>query len=141
MHGFQIESRRRLSEDRIIGPCNCTAISLIRVRKLCTGFQELNHISIELLPSKTTWEINWYLSTILLKIPSEKEVAPQYKLLTLLTLLTWFTLLTLLTLFILLNLLYTAKTLTCMPIYIVRKGWNSIRRGSWAVEQNFRWSE
>ena len=64
------------------------------------------------------------------KIPSEKEVAPQCKLLTLLTLLTWFTLLTLLTLFILLNLLYTAKTLTCMPIYIVRKGWNSIRRGS-----------
>ena len=39
----------------------------------------------------------------------------------LLTLLTGFTLLTLLTLFILLKLLYTAKTLACMPIYIVRE--------------------
>ena len=47
------------------------------------------------------------------------EEAPRYKLLTLLllTLLTWFTLLTL---FILLKLLYTAKTLACMPIYILR---------------------
>ena len=37
------------------------------------------------------------------------QVAPRYTLLSLLTLLTWFTLLTL---------LYTAKTLTFMPIYI-----------------------
>ena len=51
------------------------------------------------------------------------EVAPRHKLLTLLsllTLLTWLTLLTLLSLFKLLKLLYTAKTLACMPIYIVR---------------------
>ena len=41
------------------------------------------------------------------KIPSEKEVAPRYKL----ALLIWFTLLTLFALFILLKLLYTAKTL------------------------------
>ena len=52
------------------------------------------------------------------KIPSEMEVAPRCKLLTLLTLLMWFTLLTLLTLFILLKLLYTAKTVACMPVYI-----------------------
>ena len=38
-----------------------------------------------------------------LKIPSEMEVALRYNLLTLL---------------ILLKLLYTAKTLTCMPVYI-----------------------
>ena len=62
------------------------------------------------------------------KIPSEIDLAPRYKLLTLLTLLTqltllsWFTLLTLLTLLILLKLLYIAKTLACMPVYIVRKG-------------------
>ena len=62
------------------------------------------------------------------EIPSEMEVAPHYTLLTLftlltsLTLLTWFTLLTLLTLFILLKLLYTATTLACMPVYIVREG-------------------
>ena len=43
------------------------------------------------------------------------EVAPRYKLLTLLTLLTWFTLLTLLTLIILFKLLYTSKTVMCMP--------------------------
>ena len=47
------------------------------------------------------------------KLPLEMEVAPRYKLLTLLTLLT---------LFIQLKLLYTAKTLACMAIYIVRKG-------------------
>ena len=47
------------------------------------------------------------------------EVAPRYKLLTLLTLLTLFTLITLV---ILLKLLYTAKTLPCMSIYIVRVG-------------------
>ena len=39
-------------------------------------------------------------------------MAPRYKLLALLT---WFTL------FILLKLLYTATTLACMPVYIVRK--------------------
>ena len=53
------------------------------------------------------------------------EVAPRYKLMTLMTpfiLLTWFTLLTMLTLFILLKLLYTATTLACMPVYIVREG-------------------
>ena len=38
------------------------------------------------------------------------EVAPRYKLMTLLTL------------FILLKLLYTATTLACMPVYIVREG-------------------
>ena len=43
------------------------------------------------------------------KIPSEMEVAPRYKLLTLLTLLALLTLLTLLTLFILLKLLSAAK--------------------------------
>ena len=42
-----------------------------------------------------------------------------YKLLTLLTL---YRLLALPTLFVLLKLLYTAKTLACMPIYIVREG-------------------
>ena len=48
------------------------------------------------------------------------EVAPRYKLLTLLTMLT---LLTLLTQFIiLLKVLYSAKTLAFMPIYIVREG-------------------
>ena len=41
------------------------------------------------------------------------EVAPRYKQLTLMTLLT---------LFILLKLLYTASTLACMPVYIVREG-------------------
>ena len=78
---------------------------------------------------------NSLYGTVSLKsIPSEMDVAPRYKLLpllTLLTLLTWFTRLTLLTLFtlftllalfILLKLLYTAKTLACMPIYIVWKG-------------------
>ena len=35
---------------------------------------------------------------------------------------TWFTLLTMFTLFILLKLLYTATTLACMPVYIVREG-------------------
>ena len=45
------------------------------------------------------------------KIPSEMEVAPRYKLLTLLTLLI------LLKLFKLFN---VARTLACMPIYIVR---------------------
>ena len=44
------------------------------------------------------------------------EVAPRYKFLVQLTLLT------LLTLFILLKLLYTATTLACMPVYIVREG-------------------
>ena len=44
------------------------------------------------------------------------EVAPRYKQLTLLTLLT------LLILLILLKLLNVAKTLACMPIYIVREG-------------------
>ena len=48
-----------------------------------------------------------------IKIPSEMEVAPRYKQLTLMTLLT---------LFILLKLLYTATTLACMPVYIVREG-------------------
>ena len=38
------------------------------------------------------------------------EVAPRYNLFTLLTL------------FILFKLLYTAETLACMPIYILRKG-------------------
>ena len=57
------------------------------------------------------------------KIPSEMEVAPRYKLLTLLTLLTWLTLLTLLTLFILLKLLYTAKTLACMPWGRLERYW------------------
>ena len=47
------------------------------------------------------------------------EVAPRYKLLKLLT---WFTMLTLFTLLTLLRLLYTAKTLACMPSYIVREG-------------------
>ena len=41
------------------------------------------------------------------------EVAPLYKQLALMTLLT---------LFILLKLLYTATTLACMPVYIVREG-------------------
>ena len=60
------------------------------------------------------------------------EVALRYKLLTLLTMLTWFTLLTCLTLltwftlFILFKLLYTAKTLACMPIYIVREGYMAL---------------
>ena len=44
------------------------------------------------------------------------EAAPRYNLFKL------FKLFTLLTLFILFKLLYTAKTLACMPIYIVRKG-------------------
>ena len=48
-----------------------------------------------------------------LKIPSEMEVAPRHKLLTLITLFT---------LFLLLKLLYTAILLACLPIYIVRKG-------------------
>ena len=60
------------------------------------------------------------------KIPSEMEVAPRYKLLTLLTLLALLTLWTLLALFILLELLYTAKTLACMPIYIARESKNAI---------------
>ena len=47
-------------------------------------------------------------------------------LLTLLTLLTWFTLL---------KLLYTAKTLACMPIYIVRKGYNAIGVGRGAMSK------
>ena len=47
-----------------------------------------------------------------LKIPSVMEIAPRCNLLTLLTLLT---------LFILLKLLYTAKTLSYMPINIVRE--------------------
>ena len=47
----------------------------------------------------------WRKGLIEFKMPSETEVAPRYKLLTLLTLLTWFALLTL---FILLKLLYTA---------------------------------
>ena len=50
------------------------------------------------------------------------EEPPRYKLPTLLTLLTWFTLLTLFTLFILFKLLYTAKTLEYVPIYIAREG-------------------
>ena len=60
------------------------------------------------------------------------ELAPCYKLLTLLTLFTLLTLLTwftLLTLFILLKLFYTARTLACMPVYIVREGWNAIGTG------------
>ena len=52
------------------------------------------------------------------KIPSEIELALQYTLL----IYTLLTLLTLLTLFILLKLLYTATTLACMPVYIVREG-------------------
>ena len=60
------------------------------------------------------------------RIPSEMEVAPRYKLTTLLTLLTWFTLLKLFTLCIQLKLLYTAKTLACMPIYIVREGYMAL---------------
>ena len=44
------------------------------------------------------------------KIPSEMEVAPRYIQLTLLILLK------------LLKLLYIAKILACMPIYIVREG-------------------
>ena len=51
------------------------------------------------------------------KIPSEMEVAPRYKLLTLLTL------------FILYKLLNTACTLACMPVYIVREGKNAIGMG------------
>ena len=47
------------------------------------------------------------------------EVAPRYTLFTRLALLT---LLTLFTLFLLLKLFYTAKTLVCMPTYIVREG-------------------
>ena len=43
------------------------------------------------------------------------EVAPRYKLLKLLARLTLLTVLTLL------RLLYTAKTLACKPIYVVRK--------------------
>ena len=83
--------------------------------------------------------------TTITKIPSQMDVAPRYKLLTLLTpltLLTWLPLLTLfklstlLTLFILLKLLYTAKTLASMPIYIVREGWNAIGMGRSASEQN-----
>ena len=50
------------------------------------------------------------------------EVAPRYELLVQLTLLTLLIQFTLLTLFILLKLLYTTKTLACMPIYIVREG-------------------
>ena len=52
------------------------------------------------------------------------EVAPRNTLLTLLTLFTLFV-----ALFILFNLLYTAQTLACMPIYIVREGWNAIGKG------------
>ena len=52
---------------------------------------------------------------IYIKIPSEMEVAPRYKLLKLLARLTLLTVLTLL------RLLYTAKTLACKPIYVVRK--------------------
>ena len=48
------------------------------------------------------------------------EVAPRYKLLTLLTLFNTY---------ILLKLLYTAKTLACMPTYIVREGYNAIGVG------------
>ena len=47
------------------------------------------------------------------KIPSEMEVAPCY------TLLALFTLFTLFSLFILFKLLYIAKTVAQMPIYIV----------------------
>ena len=50
------------------------------------------------------------------------EVAPHCKLLILLTLLTLLTWFALLTLFIVLKMLYTAKTLACMPIYIDREG-------------------
>ena len=50
---------------------------------------------------------------VCLEIPSEMEVAPHYTLLTLMKLFT---------LFILLKLLYTATTLACMPVYIVREG-------------------
>ena len=48
-----------------------------------------------------------------LEIPSEMEVAPRYKLLTLLTLLI---------LLKLLKLFNVAKTLACMPTYIFRQG-------------------
>ena len=41
-------------------------------------------------------------------------------------LLTWFSLVTL---FILFKLLYTAQQLACMPLYIVREGWNAIVMG------------
>ena len=51
------------------------------------------------------------------------KVAPRYKLLKLLALLTLWTLWTLL---ILLKLLYTAKTLACMPIYIVWEDTNTV---------------
>ena len=60
-----------------------------------------------------------------IKIPSEMEVAPHYTLRSLVTLFTWLTLLKLLilmTLFILFKLLYTAKTVACTLMYIVRKG-------------------
>ena len=61
-----------------------------------------------------------------LKILSEMEVAPRYKLLTLLTMLamqTWLPLL------ILLKLHYSAKTLACTPIYIVTEGQKAIGMG------------
>ena len=57
------------------------------------------------------------------------EVAPRYELLVQLTLLTLLIRFTLLTLFILLKLLYTTKTLACMPIYIVSGGKNAIGMG------------
>ena len=53
------------------------------------------------------------LQMLLKKMPSEMEVAPR------------FALLTLFTLFILFKLIYIAETKACLPMYIVREGWDA----------------
>ena len=68
-----------------------------------------------------------------LKIPSEMELAMHYTLLY--TVYTVYTVL----LIILFKLLYTAfKHVACMPIYIVREGYNAIGMGRSASDQNVR---
>ena len=60
-------------------------------------------------------------------IPSGMEVALRYKLLTLLT---WFKLL---------KLLYTAKTLGDMLLYIAKKGQNAIEMGWGGISKKCEW--
>ena len=59
-----------------------------------------------------------------------------FSLFVLFTLFTLFTLIILLKLFELLYTAYTVGVVPCMPIYIVREGWNAIKMGCWASEQN-----
>ena len=61
---------------------------------------------------------------------SEREVASRFA---------QFTLFTMFTLFILFKLLYTALTVTCMPLYIVREGWTAVGISRWASEENVGW--